>query len=110
FGRMSNPRKPTALKLIAGNPGKRALNAAEPQFPPTDIEPPPWLPPAAVPHWERVAACMDTNGMLSDANRDVLAVYCDIVATYQRKREAGGEPDLKLAQQMRMLAREFGFT
>ena len=28
--------KPTALKLIAGNPGKRALNAHEPQ-PRTDL-------------------------------------------------------------------------
>lgn len=107
---MSNPRKPTSLKLIAGNPGKRPLNAAEPEFPPTDIAPPLWLSPDALPHWERLAACLDANGMLSDANRDVLAVYCDIVASYERKREADGEPCLKLAQQMRMLAREFGFT
>jgi phage terminase small subunit len=107
---MANPRKPTALKLIAGNPGKRPLNPAEPKFPPTDCDPPDWLHAAAMPIWDRLATCLDLNGMLNEGNRDMLAVYCDIIASYERKREQTGEPDLKLAQQMRMIAREFGFT
>ena len=38
-----NPRKPTALKLLSGNAGKRGLNAAEPQFDGVDMTAPAWL-------------------------------------------------------------------
>jgi len=107
---MSNPRKPTALKLIAGNPGKRALNAQEPHFAPCGIAAPAWLSAEAGAHWHALAPCLDANGMLSEANRQVLATYCDLLAAYIGKREAGEEPDLKLIQQLRQLAREFGFT
>lgn len=42
-GRGRKP-KPKALKVLAGNPGKRALNNAEPTFTPLlDVECPEWL-------------------------------------------------------------------
>lgn len=42
-GRGRKP-KPTALKALAGNPGKRALNKAEPTFTPLlNVECPAWL-------------------------------------------------------------------
>lgn len=51
-GRGRKP-KPTAKKQLAGNPGKRALNTAEPKFSKvTDIDPPEWLSDRAATMWK----------------------------------------------------------
>lgn len=53
-GRGRKP-KPTALKLLAGNPGKRKLNDQEPDFSKvTTIEPPKWLTTRASEMWQRI--------------------------------------------------------
>ena len=105
-----NPRKPTALKLLSGNAGKRALNAAEPQFDGVDMAAPAWLMGEGLAQWRSLAGALDANGMLNTANREVLATYCDLLGRYIEKRLAGEDPDLKISQQIRMMAREFGFT
>lgn len=107
---MSAPKKPTALKLLAGNPGKRPLPQDEPKYAPADIEPPSWLVGEGLALWPNYAAALDANGMLTQPNREVLAGYCDLLGTYIEKRKQGEEPDLKILQQVRLIAREFGFT
>jgi P27 family predicted phage terminase small subunit len=53
-GRGRKP-KPTAKKALAGNPGKRALNTAEPQFSTvTNIDPPEWLSARAATMWKMI--------------------------------------------------------
>ncbi|NBA95516.1 phage terminase small subunit P27 family [Pseudomonas sp. R5(2019)] len=53
-GRGRKP-KPTAKKQLAGNPGKRALNTAEPQFSKiTDVDPPDWLSERAAAMWKMI--------------------------------------------------------
>lgn len=53
-GRGRKP-KPTAKKELAGNPGKRALNQAEPDFTQvTGIEPPGWMTYRAQEMWEHL--------------------------------------------------------
>lgn len=71
---------------------------------------PDWLTGEAVELWRKLASALDSNGMLNHASRDNLAVYCDVLGSYIDKRRAGGEGDIKLLQQIRMMAREFGFT
>ncbi|MFJ2455609.1 hypothetical protein ACIOWK_28420 [Pseudomonas protegens] len=107
---MNGHKKPTALKLLAGNPGKRPLNAAEPSFAPSDLSPPSWLDGEGLALWPKLAAALDANGMFNEANRDVLAGYCDLWSTYIGQRLAGEGPDLKVLHQIRLIAREFGFT
>lgn len=107
---MANPRKPTALKVLAGNPGKRPLPDSEPQFAAGDLEPPEWLMGEALALWPKYARGLDANGMLTDANRELLAAYCDLLGSYIESRKAGEAPDLKITQQIRLLGREFGFT
>lgn len=107
---MNNARKPTALKILAGNPGKRPLPADEPVFEQTCTTAPDWLTGDALKRWDTLAAALDANGMLNVGNRDALAVYCDLMTRYIAGRMAGDEPDLKVFQQLRMMAREFGFT
>ena len=102
--------KPTALKVIAGNPGKRPLAAAEPTFAPAGTPAPDWLSDEARAVWERVAPCLEANGMLSVPDADSLAVYADVVGRYVELRRAGEPAPMNLVQQMRQLASEFGFT
>ncbi len=107
---MANPRTPTNLRILAGNPSKRPLPASEPSFAPVSTTAPDWLAGEALKQWAILAAGLEANGMLNTANREALATYCDILGTYITKRRSGGEPDMKLLQQIRLLAREFGFT
>lgn len=54
-GRSGRRPKPTAAKELAGNPGKRALNKAEPDFTKvTNVDPPEWLAEEASAMWSMV--------------------------------------------------------
>lgn len=108
--KMANPRTPTKLRLLADNPSGRPLPTAEPTFTPCNTTAPDWLAGESLAQWAKLAAALDANGMLNDANRNMLATYCDVLGAYIAQRRAGVDPDMKLVQQIRMLGREFGFT
>jgi P27 family predicted phage terminase small subunit len=77
---------PTYLKLIRGNPGKRALPKGEP-MPTREAEPPP--PPAyldglARQEWDRIAPELHRMRLFTVLDRNALAVYCEV---FQRWRE-----------------------
>lgn len=69
-------RKPTALKILTGNPGKRALNDREPipqAIPPT---PPAWLAKEALVEWDRLVAELAALGIITRLDMAILAGYC----------------------------------
>ncbi len=68
--------RPTALKLIEGNPGKRPLNPREPKPERRVPTCPAHLSPTAKAEWKRVARQMAVLGMISDLDRAALAAYC----------------------------------
>lgn len=80
----TGPRpKPTQLKVVAGNPGKRPLNKDEPQPPQeTDLRPPSHLNKEARKEWKRLAPLLSEARILSKIDRDALALYCDAMAIY----------------------------
>lgn len=68
--------KPTHLKLLEGNPGRRALNAGEPR-PEVKIPTcPQHLCPSAKAEWKRLAQQLFTLGILTTLDRATLAAYC----------------------------------
>ena len=67
------PPKPTALKLIEGNPGKRALNLDEPNAGPLG-DPPADLDGGALAKWNEMARLWGL--VVTAADRDQLAEYC----------------------------------
>ena len=123
--------KPTALEMLQGNPGRRSVNSREPKpkAPGTKIQPPAHLGPAAVKEWRRVRRVLEPVGLLTAADVDLLAMYCQ---AYQRwvsaeeqvkqfgevvKTKAGNliqNPYLSVANramdQMLIYARELGMT
>ena len=77
--------KPTALKRSNGNPGKRALNHAEP-IPPEGLpDCPDHLSTCARAEWHRLAAVLHGMGIFTTVDRAALAAYCQ---TYGRWVEA----------------------
>ena len=84
---MGRKPKPTALKLLEGNPGKRELNKHEPK--PTDGMPvcPDWLSADAKEEWNRLAAVMKNMGILSEVDQAAFAVYCQTWARWKEAQE-----------------------
>jgi P27 family predicted phage terminase small subunit len=68
--------KPTTLKLLEGNPGKRSLNLWEPT-PPVSIPPcPAHLSAEARKEWRRMGRQLAVLGLLTNIDRTALALYC----------------------------------
>lgn len=76
--------KPTALKVLEGNPGKRALNPAEPQPAPLIVipKPPIYLPTEAKKEWKRIVPQLMSLGLLTDLDVSGLAAYCNAFSTW----------------------------
>ncbi|MGR6999925.1 phage terminase small subunit P27 family [Yinghuangia aomiensis] len=76
------PPKPTHLKALAGNPGKRELNTNEPTPPAGIPDPPEWLSPMALAEWERLMPILVDMGVMTLADGNALAFYAESYATY----------------------------
>jgi len=87
MGRRGPAPKPTVLKRLAGNPGKRALNRREPQPKAGGglLEPPQHLNEVARAEWRRVAPELVRLGLLTDIDHTALEAYC---ASYARWLQA----------------------
>ena len=83
---MGRPRKPTALKLLAGNPGKRALNAREPKPSSTLEDPPEWLSGDAVEFWRSTGGALLRSGVVTEIDHGALAVLSQCWANIQEAR------------------------
>jgi P27 family predicted phage terminase small subunit len=121
--------KPTALKVLTGNPGKRPLPANEP-VPETAVpEPPEHLTDEARLEWFRIAAELEALGLVTRPDRAALAAYCQAwgrwVEAEENLRKFGvivkspngypmQSPFLAIAnkamEQMRQFLTEFGMT
>lgn len=122
--------KPTTIRLLEGNPGRRPLNDREPDAPDGMPECPEYLDDVAKAEWFRTAAVFREMGLLTPADRTALAAYC---VAYSRWVEAEAQvkrfgtivkspdkgfpmksPYLTVADQaletMRKLMVEFGLT
>ncbi len=118
--------KPTALRVIEGNPGKRPLNTEEPKPGPLGA-PPADLAGVALDKWHELAGLWRL--VVTAADRDQLAEYCRLearrVEAEEKVREdgavaytAGGAPVQsawliilnKCREDMRKIAVEFGGT
>jgi len=83
--------KPTHLKLVTGNPGKRALNGSEPQ--PTLLlpSPPAELNDDAKVEWDRVSEELYRLGLLTAIDRAALAAYCQAYGRWMTAERAIAE-------------------
>lgn len=131
MGKRGPSPKPTNLKLLQGNPGKRELNKNEPKFPSSEelLKPPAYLSKYAKKEWKRIAPLLLKNGLLTEADVSALAAYCQayhkwiesekLIRTYgytdvTDKGNVIQRPEVGIANksmdEMLKFGREFGLT
>lgn len=107
---MANRPTPTALKKLAGNPGKRPINTAEPQPAGRIGACPDWFPADARLEWDRIVPELDRLGVLTSVDAATVEAhcltYCEIVTTVKN----GEGLRAALLGQMRAYAAELGLT
>lgn len=121
--------KPTKLKLLQGNPGRRPLNLAEPQPAAGVPKCPAWLDVTAKAKWREVAPELARIGVLTKIDGSMLAAFCknfsrwvaaEKILTKQGMTSESDtgliktRPELRIAEeamrQMRAFASEFGLS
>jgi P27 family predicted phage terminase small subunit len=131
---MARPPKPTVLKLLEGNRGKRPLNKREPVPDAKAPRCPEWLDAEAQDCWRRCVRLLHPIGLLTSADGDALTMYCSCYSrwkaaervisekgsTYDLKDNNGNvrcvqqRPEVAIARSLldllTKLAREFGAT
>ena len=80
--------KPTRLKVLTGNPGKRPLNANEPRPESATPDCPVELGPVARREWERMVGELAPLRILTHLDRAALAAYCGAYALWAEATEA----------------------
>ena len=95
--------KPTRLKVVEGNAGKRRINGREPTPPSSKPTCPSHLSPTAKAEWKRLAETLNRIGILTQVDRTVLAAYCQ---AYGRWVEA----EKKLAETPVLLKTPAGYV
>ena len=134
MGRRGPPPTPTGLRIVKGNPGKRPLNTQEPKPRGGPPRCPSWLDDEAKRVWRRTVRELAGLNVLTHADRDALAAYCQTFSRWKRaelflqergdvyslKDDKGGVKCLQqfpqvaiarnLAQLVRSYQQEFGLT
>lgn len=89
---MSRPKKPTALKLVAGTDRADRRNGAEPEPQLLDcLEPPAHLSERSAAVWRELAAMLRRNQVLTEMDVVAFELLCDAVADYRLARAERGD-------------------
>ena len=126
---MANKPKPTNLKILQGNPGKRPLPENEPRLEVERPRAPTHLSPQAKAHWPKIVKKLADAKVMTRLDADALALYCEHYAQWAQANQelatngmtdlsAQGVPimspwltiSMKAAEAMRKLLIEFGMT
>lgn len=84
---MGRPPKPTRVKAMNGNPGRRPLNEREP-MPKRGRPPcPKWLSKEAKDKWRKLVPELDRLRLLTKVDGDALATYCQAWAEFRQATE-----------------------
>lgn len=92
---MGRHAKPTALKVVGGNAGKRPMNKQEPD--PAylnDLDPPEHLSEESKAVWNELAPKLRDAQLLTELDVHSLEMACDAIAQYRRATRNIGENDL----------------
>lgn len=86
--------KPTALKVLQGNPGRRPLTQNEPKPRVQRLRCPLWLDPEAQQEWRRLSPELRRLGLLTFVDLAVFAAYCQAYSRWRQAERALSEHGL----------------
>src|SRR5262245_37453805 len=82
---MGRRAQPTALKILRGNPGKRPLNAREPQPEALATAAPAFSEPEAGIEWQRTIVPAIKIGQVTQADRVLAIAHCELWAAWRKQ-------------------------
>lgn len=85
--------KPTALKVLQGNPGKRPLNQAEPKPPSGEVVMPGELSQAGRVVWGRLSPIARAMGTLTTADVEAFKTLCELQASLDMAARMKDSPE-----------------
>jgi P27 family predicted phage terminase small subunit len=101
--------QPAHLKLLRGNPGKRAIPSGGVQPKAASTRTPAWLDPIGKRVWRLLAKELALAGLLTVFDKELLETYCATYARMRRFDEAiRQETDLKVRAGLARAARQEG--
>ena len=93
-------KKPTLLKLVTGNPGRRPINSSEPEPSPGEIVAPAWLDEDGLRKWSEV---LPLCPWITPADADTLALYCDSYSHYRKAQRLSIKTPLVKTQEGKLI-------
>jgi P27 family predicted phage terminase small subunit len=84
MGRRGRIPKPSSLKRLLGNPGRRPLNDDEPVPPPGEILPPSFVQPEAMSYWNALSTLLIAMRLLTVADVYALGMLCNLLARQEQ--------------------------
>ena len=112
-GKSGRKKKPTLLKLVTGNPGRRPINPKEPEPAPGEVLAPDWLDEEARKKWTEI---LGNCHWIAPVDGDILALYCDAYSHYLKaqrlsiKTPVVKTPEGKLSKNPAWTARNEAFN
>ena len=105
------PPKPTALKILHGNPGRHPLNKDEPK-PVVGAEPPAYFreDPVLMAEWTLEAPRLTRLGILTEIDADTLARLCVLRVRFRDQLASGASANAlsSTSKELRSLELQFG--
>lgn len=96
MGRRGPAPKPTELKRLAGNPGKRALDTSEPHYAAKAPPCPKHLTAEARREWRRISRELLAANLLQVVDRAALAAYCQAWARWVEAETVMADPKFRM--------------
>lgn len=84
-------RKPARIREMEGNPGRRPIPVEPDVRPVESLTAPTFLKGRARAEWRRVAVALRDKRLLTEADRSILALYCQAFARWVRAEEMIGK-------------------
>lgn len=106
-------RKPPTLKAVSGTGRKDRDPAVSVELPVlSDVPPAPdWLPNShAVKEWDRLAAILTANKLLTEGDLSSLGMLCALFGKIVQLYAAGEAPTASMAGALRNMENDFGLT
>lgn len=106
-------RKPPTLKAVSGTGRKDRDPVASVELPVlSDVPPAPdWLPNShAVKEWDRLAAILTANKLLTEGDLSSLGMLCALFGKIVQLYAAGEAPTASMAGALRNMENDFGLT
>ena len=108
-----NKRKPSHLRVVDGNAGRRNTDRVDPEYPAVDElpKPPRFLKTkAAKEEWNKLLPHLMEQGVVTDVDLSMFGMLCQMWGEFVKQANSGQQVNAAFRNQLRQAYAEFGLT